>query len=139
MKRVWKKTGQLSGSRKYFRKWNDYRVGDFFIGKYVGTHIDTKYKKTCWVYEVLEANFVGEEGVDLTGKNLVVNAAGKLNKVMNNLAIGEIIQISYNGKSMMEGGEWDGSEAIDITIDLMAEDDGSESHESDDVDMSNEL
>ncbi len=117
-KRTFKKTQTLSGGKKVYRKWDEYEVGDVLIGKYVAIHTD-QYKKECPVVEVLEAQFKDDSGDDLEGQQLVLNACGMLNKALEDVAFGQLIQVTYNGKSTIEKGPYKDKEAHTMSVDIV--------------------
>lgn len=112
---------KLAGQKMY-RKWEDWAIGDILICKLIGTHVD-QYKKECPVVEVLETHFK-TESEKYQGKQMVLNQCGILNKAMEQLSIGDIIQITYNGSSMIEKGPYKGKEAHVLDI-AMCEEEGS--------------
>lgn len=119
-KRVFKTVRKLAG-QKNFRKWEDWSLGDILIGEYVGIHND-QYGHDCPVLKVLDAQFKKEsEGDKLLDKELVLNACGALDKAMEGLQIGQIIQVTYNGKAAIEKGIYKGKEAHSLSIDLVEE------------------
>lgn len=128
-KRVFKKKKKLSGGPKNFRKWADWDEGDYVIGKYVGTHTD-QYDKECMKLEVADAEFRKKaEAKKLIGKVMVLNAAGQLNKAMEEMEEGQMIQVTYQGTSTIEKGKYKGKDAHVIEVDTVEEDDGSEESE----------
>lgn len=119
-KRVFKPTRKLGGGQKMYRKWEDYQVGDVVIGTYVDTHVD-QYKKNCPVIEVVDAQFKDKTGSKYVGKNLVLNAAGMLNKAIEKAELGQMLQFTYNGTSTIEKGPYSGKDSHLIQTDLVEE------------------
>lgn len=130
-KRVFRKGKKLSGGQKNFRRWADWAEGDYVIGKYVGTHTD-QYDKECMMLEVADAQFKRKkEGDALIGKVIVLNAAGQLNKAMEQMEEGQMVQVTYQGTSTIEKGKYKGKDAHVIEVDLV-EEEGDEDEETDD-------
>ncbi len=123
-KRVFKTTKKISGGRQVFRKWGEWEVGDIIIGKYVGNSID-RYKKPNWHIEVIEAVFSidPKAAKELIGKTIGLNSAGQLNKAMEKLDEGDLIQVTYNGMEEMQGGDFEGKDAHLIEVDMVEEED----------------
>jgi hypothetical protein len=121
MSRVFKPTRKLGGGQKMYRKWEEYEVGDVLIGRYVDTHTD-QYKKVCPVIEVIDAQFKDKSGTKYIGKNLVLNAAGMLNKAIEKAEKGQLLQFTYNGQSTIEKGPYAGKESHLIQTDIVEED-----------------
>ena len=90
---------RIGGARSY-KAWKDWSEGDYIVGKYVGRSIDN-YDKPNFHIELEEVNL--QEPVSSNGKDLVagiilgLNAAGTLNEKMEELEIGAIVEIAYNG------------------------------------------
>lgn len=125
MKRPYKKSKSLTLSKVY-RPWEEYAEGDFVVGKVVGFHKDN-YDKKSVVVEVEEASFVDKKKAkEVTGKNLVLNSCGQLEKQIENeeIQIGHILEVIYKGKSTIEKGKYKGKEAHVLEINLLEEDDG---------------
>lgn len=139
-KRSFKKGKTLSGGQRVYRKWSDFDEGDAVIGKYVGSSIDN-YKKPSWHIEVEDAQFADKKAAKaLIGKVWGANASGKLNKAMEEVEEGTFVQITYLGKSEMQSGPYEGSDAHDIEV-VELEEEGAESDdedEDDDIDEEDE-
>ena len=119
----------IGGLSKVYRPWDEYDVGDIVVGKYIGKHTDN-YDKECFVIKVESAFWKDKKAqTNVEGKNLVLNSAGVLNKAMKDANEGEIIQVEYTGKSMMEKGKYAGKEAHTMQVDVMEE--ASETSEAD--------
>lgn len=124
MKKTYKVKKELT-IQKTYRKWEDYQVGDMVLGELVGYHKD-RYGKDCPIIKVEEAFFKDKKvGQSLIGKNLVLNSNGMLDKALKNggVQIGDVIQVEYQGKNMMEKGPYKGKEAHAVGVQVMAEDD----------------
>jgi hypothetical protein len=138
-KRTFRTTKKLSGGPKNFRKWSDWEVGDIVIGTFKGTHTD-QYDKECMILEVEDAQFANKkEAKQLIGKNLVLNAAGQLNKAMEKMEEGQIIQVTYNGTSRIEKGKYQGKDAHVIDVDLLEEDNGETQDDEESYDDEDEV
>lgn len=131
-KRVFKTKKKLSGGPKTFRKWGDWSEGDVIIGTFIGTHTD-QYDKVCPIIKIEEATFAKKaEAKKLAGQNLVLNSAGQLDKAFEDLPEGSLVQITYNGTSVIEKGKYKGKDAHLIEVDLV-EEEGAESEEDQDL------
>ena len=76
----------LGGSQTY-RVWEDYTVGDWVLGRYVGNHV-CQYKKENPKIEVLDAGFDDLDFSDsIIGKTLVLNAAGSLSAQIDKVEV----------------------------------------------------
>ena len=105
--------------RKAYRKWEDYETGDIVIGEYVGTHKD-QYGKECPVIKVEEAFFKDSKTAQMViGQNLVINSSGIISKAFEKIAIGEIVQIEYQGTSKIEKGPYKGKDAHMMKVDVV--------------------
>jgi len=135
-KRVFKSKKKLSGSRCTYRAWKNWAVGDYLIGKYVGSKTDN-YDKPNWMVEVVEASFSKKkESKELIGQIIGLNSAGQFDKAMEKVAEGELVQVMYNGMGEIEKGKYAGKDAHSIEVDLVTEDgdDDSDSDEYEDED-----
>jgi hypothetical protein len=120
-KRVFKTKKKLSGGRAEYRPWRDWSVGDIVIGKYKGSKIDN-YEKPNWLIEVVDAQFSKKkDGDKLVGKVLGLNSAGQLDKAMEGVNEGEMIQVHYVGTSTIEKGKYKGKDAHQIEVDIVVE------------------
>lgn len=118
MKRKFKTVRKLGGPMK-FRKWSDWEVGDVLIGKYESVRTD-QYDKTNRVLSVLEAQFKDGSGHEYDGKNICLNACGSLDfwfeEAEEPVVKGDIVQIEYCGKEVMEKGPYAGKDFHSISI-----------------------
>lgn len=130
-KRKYKTARKVNGS-KVFRKWSDWSTGDYFIGKYVEQYTDDKYDKEVFVFEIEEAEFKDGKHKDLIGKNLALNTMGMLEKAMEKVVRGEVVQMTYTGKSAIEKGKFAGKDAHSCEVLVLEEDDGTEEYEAGD-------
>ncbi len=126
-KRVFKKLT----IRKTYRAWEDWEVGDLVIGKIRGIHKDQKFEKDCYMIDVEEAEFSDKKlAKEMAGKTLVLNHSGMLNKSLDQLSEGDVVQIIYQGKGKMEKGKYKGKEAHTFEVDQVV-DEGEEDTSSD--------
>lgn len=124
-KRVFKSKKKLSGGRCTYRAWGEWEVGDYIIGTYKGSRED-QYNKPNWLVAVEEAEFSDSKAAKkLIGQTIGLNSAGQLNKAMEKVEEGDMIQVMYNGTSEIEKGKYAGKDAHLIEVDLVEEDDGS--------------
>ena len=123
-KRTFKTSRKLTGA-KVFRKWDDWKVGDLFIGKFADQYTDEKYNKEVYVFDVEECTF----NADLAGKQLALNEMGMFSKAMEKVSKGEFIQFTYNGKDQIEKGKFAGKEAHTCEVLVLEEGDEDDSGE----------
>ncbi len=137
-KRVFKSKKKLSGGKCTYRAWGDWEVGDLIIGKYKGSKLD-QYKKPNWLVEVVDAQFIKhKEGKKLIGQVLGLNSNGQLDKAMENVSEGDMIQVCYNGMSEITKGKFAGKDAHQVEVDLVEEEGAEEETEEEDEDESEE-
>lgn len=124
---------KVSGTKKSFRKWGDWDEGDVVLGKYIGIHEDRQYDKQHVIIEVEEAFFSDKKlAKSLIGQNLVLNSCGSLDKALEQLTVGDIIQCTYNGMGKIESGKYKGKEAHSVEVEIMGlQDEGSEEQQED--------
>lgn len=135
-KRIFKSTGKkLTGIRCVYRAWNEWEVGDYIIGSYLGSKIDN-YDKSNWMFKIEDVGGPNTRILKkLVGQNIGLNSAGTLNSAMANkkgiekVAIGTTLQITYNGMEEMEGGKFKGKDKHNIDVEVVEEDDGSDDNE----------
>lgn len=136
-KRVYRTKKTLSGVRSDYRGWKDWEEDDTIICKLVGSTPNRKNKsKTDWIVEPLEVFFADKkEQKRIKGsRRLTLNSAGQLDKGMEQVEEGSVIQIIYKGTSVMEGGEYAGQEAHNMEVSEVEEDDGSENPDEEETD-----
>lgn len=124
-KRVFKSTRKVSSVRALYRKWAEWDTGDVLIGTYKGSQTDS-YDKPNWLVEIIDAQFGDKKAAKKfpEGEIIGLNSSGKLDKAMESVEVGEMIQVTYNGTSTIEKGKYKGKEAHDIEVDVVEEDDG---------------
>lgn len=136
-KRIFKSKKKLSSTKAVYRKWNEWDAGDILIGTFKGSQTDN-YDKPNWLIEVEDAQFANsKEAKKLMPKGdekIVVglNSSGKLDQAMEQVEIGDMIQVEYKGMSTIEKGKYKGKDAHDIEVDLVEEDGDDDEGESDD-------
>ena len=99
---------QVGGARKY-RKWNMWDEGDYVVGVLKDTYID-KFKKECFLVEVIEADFKKTDESFKEGDLVGLNHAGGLVFSLKDVPMGSVVRIEYNGKDILDSGEYEGSE-----------------------------
>ncbi len=134
-KRTFVSKKKLTHVKSEYRKWNEWKDGDVVVGKFVAERED-KYKKPSWIIEVIEAHFQGKPKLSakLKGQNLGLNSTGTLDKAMEQVVVGDTIQVTYCGMEEMTGGPYKGKERHVVEVDIVEEDDGSETEEVDEED-----
>jgi hypothetical protein len=117
-KRQFQTKKTLRGQQEY-RKWEDYAVGDYIIGTYVGIHI-CQYKKENYKFKILDAQFEDADlAASLIGKTLVLNSAGFLTKPMSEVQEGETVKVEYNGKTTLQKGTYAGKDAHTGSVEIV--------------------
>lgn len=131
-KRVFKTTKVLSGVKSEYRAWKEWDEGDTLVCKLVGSSPNRKNKaKKDWIVEPVEAFFSDkkEQKRIMAAKRLTLNTAGQLDKGIEQIEEGEMIQVTYNGSVEMQGGDYEGQMAHTMEVVQVEEDDGSEDTE----------
>ncbi len=128
---------KLSGVKTEYRAWKEWDEGDVIICKLVGTSQNRKNKsKKDWIVEVEDAFFADKkEQKRVIGKTLTLNTAGQLDKGMEQVSEGELVQITYNGSKEMEGGDYEGQMAHSMSVDVVEEDSGEEEYDEEDEEI----
>ena len=140
-KRVFKTKKVLSGVKSEYRAWKEWDEGDVLICKLVGTSQNRKNKsKKDWIVEPIDAFFADkkEQKRALAAKRITLNTAGQLDKGMEQIEQGDIVQITYNGSKEMEGRDYEGQMAHTMEVEQVEEDDGSEEAEESDEEYDEE-
>lgn len=97
-------TKKTSSGPAYFKGWKQWKKGEFIIGEYLSSYETTYRGQTSqnFRFKVLEANFKVQDDlgklVDPTGKNIILNGVGQLNKFMKDVQAGMLAEIAYGGK-----------------------------------------
>lgn len=122
-KRTFKTKKKLSGVKTEYRAWNEWEEGDVIIAKLVGTSKNKmNAAKNDWIVEVEEAFFADKKAMKkIAGQTLTLNTAGQLDKGMEQVEMGDMVQITYNGKKEMKGGAYAGKEAHTMEVELVEE------------------
>lgn len=129
-KRTFKSKRKLSGGRCTYRAWKEWEVGDLIIGKFKGQKEDN-YGNPNWLIEVEDAQFSdGKAAKKLVGQTIGLNSAGQLNKAMEKVEEGDMIQVVYNGTSEIEKGKYKGKDSHLMDVDLVEEEGAEEEEET---------
>ena len=130
MARVRRKIG---GARSY-KAWKLWEAGEYIVGKYVGSSTDN-YDKPNWHIELEEVHMVDAKASN--GKTLEagvvmgLNSAGTLNPKMDDLEIGAIVEIVYNGlDTLPENHKFKGKDCHQIDVAELGEDEEEEISET---------
>ena len=137
VKRKFKTKKQVNGSlARNFHPWAKdhgktqvWQEGDYVIGVYVSDVVDN-YKHKCPVIKVLDAELstpvTDKDGnqVDIVGNNLQLNHCGSLSyafyteneKGKEAVSLGEIVQVTYLGKVVLETGPYAGSDSHQVDV-----------------------
>jgi len=140
-KRVFKTKKVLSGVRSEYRAWKLWEEGDVIVCRLVGSQPNRKNKsKKDWLVEPLEVFFSDkkEEKRIKAAKRVTLNSAGQLDKGMDQIEEGEIVQVTYKGQQEIEGGTHAGEMAHMMEVVCVEEDDGSEDVEEEEEDAEEE-
>lgn len=140
-KRKFKTTKKLSGVKTEYRAWKEWDEGDVIICKLVGTAQNRKNKsKKDWIVEVEDAFFADKkEQKRVIGKTLTLNTAGQLDKGMEQVENGDMVQVTYNGSKEMEGGDYEGQMAHSMSVDVVEEDTGDDEEFEDEDEEADDL
>lgn len=133
-KRKFKTKRVVSGVRTEYRAWKEWAEGDTLVCKLIGTSQNRKSKiKKDWIVEVIEPFFEDkkEQKRLKPGTRLTLNTAGQLDKGMQQVEMGAVIQVTYNGSKIMTGGDYEGDYAHTMEVAEVESDDGSEDSEDD--------
>lgn len=138
IKRTYSPTKQLSGKPMKFRGWADYSTGDVLICKFV-KNTPNKYNdaKPNHVVEIIET-FLKDKKVQkewVEGTHVCLNTSGMLDKAMENVSAGDLIQITYNGTNTIEKGKFAGKESHTFDVIGMSQDGNLEDLASDEFDL----
>ena len=118
-KRVFKSKKKLSGVRAVYRAWKEWETGDYVIGTYKGSKTDS-YGKPNWLLQVEDASFIDHKTAKkIVGQIIGLNSNGMLDKAMDGVEIGEIVQVTYNGTSEITEGKYKGKESHLVEVDIM--------------------
>lgn len=125
---------KLTTGKSEFRQWDHYDEGDVLIGKLIGTSPNNKNpSKKDWIVEVLDAQFKdAAAAAKVQGKNILLNSAGMLDKAMEKVEEGQIVQVTYNGKHVIEKGKWKGSNSHTMDV-LLVDEESGEDHDNSDL------
>lgn len=93
---------KVKGERLY-KKWKEWEVGDYVLGRLTEVGED-QFKKANYIVEVMETSF---DDVPV-GKNMCLNSNGSLDYRMQDVEIGTIIRVEYEGEDVMEKGPFKG-------------------------------
>lgn len=139
-KRKFKTKKVLSGVRTEYRAWKDWEEGDTLVYKFIGTSKNRKSPlKKDWIVEVVDAFFEDkkEQKRLKPGTKLTLNTAGQFDKGMEQVEVGSVCQVVYNGTVEMKGGEFKGDPAHTMEVSEV-EEEGDESEEDSDEDESDD-
>lgn len=132
-KRKFRTSKVLSGSRSEYRAWKEWDEGDLVIGKLLGSSPNKLNPgKKDWLLEVIEVGFQDKADSKRLGKagtRLTLNTAGQLDKGLEQVKMGAIVQVTYNGNKEMEGGKYAGKMAHMMEVTEVEEDKGEEESE----------
>ena len=140
-KRKFKTKKVLSGVKSEYRAWKEWDEGDVIVCKLLGTSQNRKNKaKKDWIVEVIEVFFSNKKDEKRLkpGTRVTLNTAGQLDKGMEQISEGAIIQITYNGSQEMTGGDYEGQSAHTMEV-VEVEEDSGDDEDSEDADDTDDL
>jgi hypothetical protein len=133
------KKSMTGGMARNFHPWSkdkepNWNEGDYVIGKYVASTVDN-YKHDCPILEVMDYSLSypvlnkNREEVEIMDKNLQLNHCGTLayafygesEKGKEAIELGQIVQVTYMGKEVLEKGPYKGKESHKVQVDIMTE------------------
>lgn len=136
-RRKFKTTKVLSGVRTEYRAWKDWEEGDTLVCKLIGTSQNRKNKaKKDWIVESIEPFFENKKDEKRlkAGVRITLNTAGQLDKGMEQIEIGALIQVTYNGSVEMTGGDYKGENAHTMEVCEVEPDDGEDNNSGGETD-----
>lgn len=87
---------KVKGASNYLA-WKEWQEGDFVVGKFESAGTD-KFGNPSYQIELLETNIES-----LEGKNVfTLNSNGSLNHKMDDVIVGDIIKVTYEGKDVLD-------------------------------------
>jgi hypothetical protein len=117
-KSVFKTKKTISGTRCTYRAWKEWQDGEYIVGTYVGSKTDN-YDKPNWMVKVIEAKFAKKKDSEaLVGQTIGLNSAGGLDKAMEKLKEGDLVQVTYTGTVEMEKGKYAGKDAHTFLVEV---------------------
>lgn len=125
-KRKFKTKRELTASCLY-RGYEEWSVGDIVIGKIVDFRKDS-YGNMGIVIHVEDCQF-NKDAKKFQDKKLYLNSCGTVKGVIDELSTNDVIQVEYKGKVVTQKGKFAGKDRHDLAIQVLEEDDGSESSE----------
>lgn len=131
-KRVFKTKKVLSGVKSEYHAWKEWEEGDTLVAKLLGSSQNKKNRnKKDWLVEVVEPMFSDKaQNKRLKeGTRVTLNSAGQFDKGIEQIQIGDMFQVTYNGSQEMEGGNYAGQMAHTMEVTEVCEDNGDEDTE----------
>jgi hypothetical protein len=98
-----------------FKKWDAWPVNSYMVCKLVDDSRSDKFGKPIYDVEVIETD-IGAAA----GSKFQLNSTGGLTKKMNDneVSIGDIFKVVYLGKNKIDKGQWKGTMAHNIDLQL---------------------
>ena len=132
-KRVFKSKKTLTRVPTCYRGWGEWEEGDTLIGRYVKTTPNRLNKgKFDHVFEIEQVGFSDSKADRETSKEkfITLNCMGMLDKAMEEVQFGTLVEIEYSGKKEIEGGDWAGKEAHTCIVQELEDEDNPEKEEA---------
>jgi len=123
---------EIGGTRCY-KPWKDWSEGDYIVGEYTGSSVDS-YDKTNWHIKlekvVMQDPVTSRDQELVAGMILGLNSAGTLDVKMQEVEVGAIVEIMYNGKEILpENHKYKNKECHQISVAVL------EGEETSDTDL----
>jgi hypothetical protein len=106
---------KLGGSANYVKAmgWKQWNKGDYIVGEFDNVDHQDKFGNPIYGIKVDKASFPVT-----SGELIHINSGGNLKNLMNEVSLGDIIKVQYNGKAKITKGKWTGTETHDIAVEL---------------------
>ena len=105
--------------QRFYKKWANYEVGDYVVGKLIEIGED-QYKNPNYILEVIETSLEKDDKDNSIeeGKNLCLNSNGALNYKMEDVEIGTVIRVEYEGETLLEKGPFKGKMCHTVSLEV---------------------
>lgn len=100
---------------KTYRSWKKWTEGDVLIGKFLSQYEDN-YGNPGYDVQVIECDFSEEGDILEEGKIIGINSCGGLNYKMEEVPLGSVIRVEYDGTDFMDKGPMKGKEFHKVNL-----------------------
>jgi len=132
-----RKRREVGGSKSY-KAWKEWSVGDRVVGEFTGQSTDN-YDKPNWHIKVEEIDM--QEPIDSRGGAIVVgstlglNSNGSLDFKMQDVEVGELLEITYEGMTVLpDNHKFKGKDSHQIKLEVIL-DEGEEDEDEEEVEL----